>query len=125
MGVLTAPIANEQVGTITADLVRAAPASGESPRGDVIADAQLAATQSNNAQIAITNPGGIRTRGPRSGQDRGPPACQGLRYTETCSSDFGPNGAAFQSPQRCSRSRPASCAIRSISWWVTWRPLTG
>ena len=56
-----APIANEQVGTITADLVRAAPASGESPLGDVIADAQLAATQSNNAQIAITNPGGIRT----------------------------------------------------------------
>ncbi len=56
-----APIANEQVGTITADLLRAAPASGESPLGDVIADAQLAATASNNAQIAITNPGGIRT----------------------------------------------------------------
>jgi 5'-nucleotidase len=56
-----APIANEQVGTITADLVRAAPASGESPLGDVIADAQLAATQDNDAQIAITNPGGIRT----------------------------------------------------------------
>ena len=44
-----APIANEQVGTITADLVRAAPASGESPLGDVIADAQLAATAANNA----------------------------------------------------------------------------
>jgi len=56
-----APIANEQVGTITADLVRAAPTSGESPLGDVIADAQLAATAANNAQIAITNPGGIRT----------------------------------------------------------------
>lgn len=56
-----APIANEQVGTITADLVRAAPTSGESPLGDVIADAQLAATSANNAQIAITNPGGIRT----------------------------------------------------------------
>ncbi len=56
-----APIANEQVGTITADLVRAAPASGESPLGDVIADAQLAATQASNAQIAMTNPGGIRT----------------------------------------------------------------
>jgi 5'-nucleotidase len=57
----SAPIANKQVGTITADLVRAAPASGESPLGDVIADAQLAATASNNAQIAMTNPGGIRT----------------------------------------------------------------
>jgi 5'-nucleotidase len=56
-----APIANEQVGTITADLVRAAPESGESPLGDVIADAQLVATESNEAQIAITNPGGIRT----------------------------------------------------------------
>jgi 5'-nucleotidase len=56
-----APIANRQVGSITADLVRAQPASGESPLGDVIADAQLAATASNNAQIAMTNPGGIRT----------------------------------------------------------------
>lgn len=56
-----APIANRQVGTITGDIVRAAPASGESPLGDVIADAQLAATASNDAQIAITNPGGIRT----------------------------------------------------------------
>jgi 5'-nucleotidase len=56
-----APIANRQIGTITADLVRAAPTSGESPLGDVIADAQLAATSANNAQIAITNPGGIRT----------------------------------------------------------------
>jgi 5'-nucleotidase len=56
-----APIANQRVGTIAADLVRAAPASGESPLGDVIADGQLAATASNDAQIAITNPGGIRT----------------------------------------------------------------
>ena len=56
----SAPLANRQIGTITADLVRAAGASGESPLGDVIADAQLAATQANNAQIAITNPGGIR-----------------------------------------------------------------
>ena len=33
---------------------------GREPLGDVIADAQLAATQANGAQIAITNPGGIR-----------------------------------------------------------------
>ncbi|MPZ79300.1 MAG: bifunctional metallophosphatase/5'-nucleotidase [Actinophytocola sp.] len=57
----SAPIANAQVGTITADLVRAAPESGESPLGDVIADAQLAATQANSPVIAVTNPGGIRT----------------------------------------------------------------
>ncbi|GAA1968564.1 bifunctional metallophosphatase/5'-nucleotidase [Amycolatopsis minnesotensis] len=55
-----APIANKQVGTITADLLKSGPASGETPLGDVIADAQLEATESNNARIAITNPGGIR-----------------------------------------------------------------
>ena len=55
-----APISNRQVGTITADLTRNAPASGEEPLGDVIADAQLAGTQEAGAQIAITNPGGIR-----------------------------------------------------------------
>ena len=56
----SAPIANQPVGTITADIVRAAPPSGEEPLGDVIADAQLAATVDSGAQIAITNPGGIR-----------------------------------------------------------------
>jgi 5'-nucleotidase len=56
-----APIANRPVGTITADLVRAQAASGESALGDVLADAQLAATAANDAQVAITNPGGIRT----------------------------------------------------------------
>ena len=58
--VKSAPLANRQIGTITADLVRIGGASGETPLGDVIADAQLAATQANGAQIAITNPGGIR-----------------------------------------------------------------
>jgi 5'-nucleotidase len=55
-----APIANEVVGAITADIVRDAKPSGESPLGDVIADAQLAYTQANGAQIALMNPGGIR-----------------------------------------------------------------
>ena len=56
-----APIANRVVGSITADITRdgRAPA-GESPLGDVIADAQLAYTQSAGAQIALMNPGGIR-----------------------------------------------------------------
>jgi 5'-nucleotidase len=57
----SAPIANAPVGSISADLLRAAAPSGESPLGDVIADAQLAATQGNNAVVAVTNPGGIRT----------------------------------------------------------------
>ncbi|MCR6487100.1 bifunctional metallophosphatase/5'-nucleotidase [Amycolatopsis sp. OK19-0408] len=54
------PIANKQVGTITADLKAAGNTAGESALGDVIADAQLAGTQSNSAVIAMTNPGGIR-----------------------------------------------------------------
>ena len=56
----SAPLADRQVGTITADITRSAPASGEQPLGDVIADGQLAATKTDGAQIAITNPGGIR-----------------------------------------------------------------
>ncbi|MFD8499101.1 bifunctional metallophosphatase/5'-nucleotidase [Amycolatopsis sp. NPDC059657] len=55
-----APIANRQVGTITADLPAAGNATGESRLGDVLADAQLAGTLTNGAQIAMTNPGGIR-----------------------------------------------------------------
>ncbi|MER7419847.1 bifunctional metallophosphatase/5'-nucleotidase [Micromonospora peucetia] len=55
-----APIANRVVGKISADIVRDARPSGESPLGDVIADAQLAYTRSNGAQIALMNPGGIR-----------------------------------------------------------------
>jgi 5'-nucleotidase len=55
------PIANRKVGVITADLVRTQDSAGESPLGDAIADAQLAGTASNNAVIAITNPGGIRS----------------------------------------------------------------
>jgi 5'-nucleotidase len=54
------PVARRQVGSITADIVRAASASGESALGDVIADAQLDATASNGSVIAMTNPGGIR-----------------------------------------------------------------
>ena len=57
----SAPIANRQVGTITTDIVRAAAPSGESPLGNLIADSQLAATTSAGAQIALMNPGGVRT----------------------------------------------------------------
>lgn len=55
-----APIANRAVGTITADLPRQGAPSGESPLGDVVADAQLAATAAGGAQVAMTNSGGIR-----------------------------------------------------------------
>ncbi len=58
-----APLANRIIGSITADIKRAGNMS-ESALGDVIADAQLAATAGlgvGNAVVAMTNPGGIRT----------------------------------------------------------------
>ena len=61
---LSAPLANQVIGSITADITTTANAAGESALGDVIADAQLAATSSattGNAVVAMTNPGGIRT----------------------------------------------------------------
>jgi 5'-nucleotidase len=60
---LAAPIANRVVGTITADITTTEDPSGESPLGDLIADAQLEATQpSNGAVVALMNSGGIRTK---------------------------------------------------------------
>ena len=61
---LAAPIANRPAGSIAATLSRTPNDAGESPLGDIIADAQLAATRearSGGAVIALTNPGGIRT----------------------------------------------------------------
>jgi 5'-nucleotidase len=54
------PIANKQIGTIAADIVRAQAPTGESPLGNLIADSQLAATTGNGAVIALMNPGGVR-----------------------------------------------------------------
>ncbi|MBI5534061.1 MAG: 5'-nucleotidase C-terminal domain-containing protein [Deltaproteobacteria bacterium] len=59
-----APIANRVIGRITGSLTRLGNQAGETYLGDVIADAQLAATSApdkGGAQIAFTNPGGIRT----------------------------------------------------------------
>jgi len=59
-----APIANRLAGSITDTLSRAPNDAGESALGDIIADAQLAATSAaadGGAAIAFTNPGGIRT----------------------------------------------------------------
>lgn len=61
---LSAPIANRPAGSVTQMLSRVPNDSGESALGDVIADAQLAATRDakdGSAVIALTNPGGIRT----------------------------------------------------------------
>ena len=57
----SAPLANKVIGKVQGDLTRTA--TGESTLGDVIADAQLAATSSattGNALVAFMNPGGIR-----------------------------------------------------------------
>jgi 5'-nucleotidase len=60
---LSAPLANRIIGSITADITRAANAAGESALGDVIADSQLYVTAPagfGEAVVAFMNPGGIR-----------------------------------------------------------------
>jgi 5'-nucleotidase len=67
---VAAPLANRRAGTITETLSRVPNEAGESVLGDVIADAQLAATcgeQDGGAVVAFTNPGGIRTDVVKSG----------------------------------------------------------
>ncbi len=57
------PLASRVIGSSTGEITRTATAAGESPLGDVIADAQLAATAAPDtgaAVIAFMNPGGIR-----------------------------------------------------------------
>ena len=63
-----APIASRPAGSVTETLSRTPNDAGESPLGDIIADAQLAATSADTnggAVIAFTNPGGIRTDVPK------------------------------------------------------------
>jgi 5'-nucleotidase len=61
---VAAPIAGRPAGSVTATLSRLPDmTTGESPLGDIIADAHLAATRAEtdgSAVIAMTNPGGIR-----------------------------------------------------------------
>jgi len=60
---LVAPLSNRVVGSVTGDILRANNAAGESALGDVIADAQHAATKDplfGGAVVAFMNPGGIR-----------------------------------------------------------------
>jgi 5'-nucleotidase len=58
-----APLAQRVAGALTASATRVAAASGETVLGNLIADAQLAATRAadrGGAQIAFMNPGGVR-----------------------------------------------------------------
>lgn len=56
-----APLADRPVGRIAETFQRLPREQGDSPAGRLIADAHLAATRGNGAQIAFTNPGGIRS----------------------------------------------------------------
>jgi 5'-nucleotidase len=65
---VAAPIANRRAGSITETLSRTPNDAGESALGDIIADAQLAATRggaNGAAVIAFTNPGGVRADIPK------------------------------------------------------------
>jgi 5'-nucleotidase len=64
-GTIAAPIETQVIGTATAAMTRTAVASGESQLGQIIADAQLAATDDPGypggpAVLALMNAGGIR-----------------------------------------------------------------
>lgn len=72
---LAGPLAKRVVGRLGAALPRETNAAGASPLGQVIADAQLAATRDAGAQIALMNPGGIRAPMPT-------PADGQLRYED-------------------------------------------
>lgn len=65
-GALVSPIANAVIGSITRDLPNSADAAGNMPAGELVADAQLAATAPasfGGAVIAFMNPGGVRSPG--------------------------------------------------------------
>ena len=58
------PLADRVVGHLVSALTKEETPAGETTLGDVIADAQLAATKAeiaSGAEIAFTNPGGVRT----------------------------------------------------------------
>ena len=59
-----APMANRRVGRLAAGLSRSPNDAGESPLGDVVADAHLAAARKSGAAIAFTNAGGLRAELP-------------------------------------------------------------
>jgi len=63
---LAAPLADRVIGQLAQALPNAPDDAGEAPAGSLIADAQLRATQAaaaGAAQMAFTNPGGVRAAG--------------------------------------------------------------
>jgi len=65
-GTLVSPLADQVIGSIATDLPNTKDAACNMPAGDLIADAQLQATQPSQlggAQVALMNPGGVRNPG--------------------------------------------------------------
>lgn len=63
---LAAPIAQRVIGRIASELPDRVDAAGNMPAGELVADAQLAATAApamGGAQLALMNPGGVRAPG--------------------------------------------------------------
>jgi 5'-nucleotidase len=56
-----APLADRPVGRLATPVERLPAEQGDSPAGRLVADAHLAATRGNGAQVAFTNTGGIRS----------------------------------------------------------------
>jgi 5'-nucleotidase len=54
------PLAERVVGSLSAPALREKAPSGESPLGNLVADAQLAAVRAQGAQVAFANSGGLR-----------------------------------------------------------------
>jgi len=82
---LVSPIAGQVIGSITADATNFANAAGEMDAGDLIADAQLAATQPaqfGGARIAFMNAGGVRNPGFVFSQISGGEAAGDVTYGE-------------------------------------------
>jgi 5'-nucleotidase len=69
------PLAERVVGRLAAPLTRDSNPAGENTIGQVVADAQLAATRAVGAQVALMNPGGLRS-------DLQPAADGRLRYQD-------------------------------------------
>ncbi len=57
---IAAPLRDRVIGSATADITRDLDDSGENAAGNLIADAQLAATTAQSAVAAFMNPGGVR-----------------------------------------------------------------
>jgi len=82
---LVSPIANQVIGSITADVLNTKNAACSMPAGELVADAQWKATQPTGfggAQVAFMNPGGVRNPGFVLSQISGSEAAGDVTYGE-------------------------------------------